>query len=317
MARQGFSFLVCPDPELLKDRIAELISSSEFTAKIFWGDEDLTKEYWQALAVPRMMAPPNAVVLRRAQEQNVEFWSKISATLATARTAIWPIFCLEGEWKTGRPALPKHIATSKFWNVAQAQTWIWQHPGLTTSTVGQEVDRFMTTHGRKLAPGVKQQLCMALPLSTIGLRNELHKILLLAGDETVITPAHLTALIKEDPFDIFGFLRDLQNPKTRCVVWGRLFQDPALANGDLVFSTIALLVREARILWHLAQNEDGKVNLPPRVKADKKHMATRLGPGPIGRIWDLALKTDTDIKTGRARPDQAMENLIRGVQDLW
>ena len=318
MTRQGFSFLVCPDPELLKDRIAELVrSSTGFTTKIFWGDEELADNYWQALNVPPMMAPPSAVVLRRAQEQNAEFWTKISQLLVMARTAIWPLFCLEGEWKAGKPILPKHLTSAKFWTTAQAKGWTWQHPGLSPSTIGAEIDRFMHAAGRTFAPKIRQQLCATLPLSTIALRNELTKILHLAGDETVITATHLEALIQNTPFDIFVFLRELQNSRTRYSVWNRVLNDPALASGDLIFPISALLVREARILWHLAQGEESKVSLPPRIKSEKKQLAQRLGLGRIGKFWDLALKTDTDIKTGLAKPDQAMENLIREIQNIW
>jgi len=46
-------------------------------------------------------------------------------------------------------------------------------------------------------------------------------------------------------------------------------------------------------------------------------LAHRLGPARIARFWDLALKADTDIKTGRVKPAQAMENLVRDAQGLW
>jgi DNA polymerase-3 subunit delta len=318
MARQGFSFLVCADPELIKDRVAELLCHSEgFSPKTFWGDEDLPAGYWQALTVPVMMGPPSAVVLRRAQDQSEEFWSKIASALAMARTSIWPIFCLEGDWKAGKPSLPKHILKGKYWATAQAKGWIWEHPGLTRNTIGQELDRFAAKHGRILAPGVKKHLSEVLPLSTIALRNELDKILLRAGDATTITLAHLDALTREDPFDIFAFLRGLQNSAGRRAAWDRILNDPAMASGDMIFPISALLVREARQLWQLAQGEDSKVVLHPGVKAEKKKLAQRLGLPRISRFWDLALKADTDIKTGRVKPAQAMENLIRDVQRLW
>lgn len=318
MAKHGFSFLVCADPELIKDRVADLLhDSGGFAAKFFWGDEELPAEYWQALTVPAMMAPPTAVVLRRAQEQGEEFWSKVSSILAMARSSIWPMFCLEGEWKAGKPAVAKHITKGKYWAVAQSKGWIWEHPGLSRNTIGQELDRFAAKNGRALAPGVKKHLCEVLPLATIALRNELDKILLRAGDATTITLSHLDALTQEEAFDIFAFLRGLQHPNGRRVAWDRVLNDPAMASGDMIFPISALLVREARQLWHLAHGEDSKVSLPPGMKADKKKLAQRLGPARIGRFWDLALKADTDIKTGRVKPFQAMEALIRDVQRLW
>ena len=85
MTRQGFSILVCSDPELIKDRVADLLHDSEFAARMFWGDEELSARYWQTLTVPSMMGPPNAVILRRAQDQPDEFWSRMEPLLAMAR----------------------------------------------------------------------------------------------------------------------------------------------------------------------------------------------------------------------------------------
>lgn len=318
MSRQGFSFLVCPDPELIKDRVHDLLrESAGFAPKTFWGDEELPPSYWQALTVPAMMAPPSAVVLRRAQEQGEDFWAKIASSLAMARASIWPIFCIENEWKAGKPSVAKHIAKGKYWTVAQSKGWIWEHPGLARTSIGREIDRFATMHGLAFAPGVKKELCATLPLSTIALRNELHKVLLRAGNETVIAQVHLDALTREDEFDIFTFLRDLQTPSGKKSAWGRTLNDPGMASGDMIFLLSALLVREARQLWHLAHGEEHKVQLHPGIKAEKKKLAQRLGPSRISLFWDLALKADTDIKTGRVKPPQAMENLIRDVQRLW
>ena len=318
MARQGFSILVCADPELIKDRVAELLEGSDgFAPQVFWGDEDLPARYWQSLTMPVMMGPPRAVILRRAQDQGEDFWTKIESALAMARTTIWPMLCLEGEWKAGKPAIAKHIAKGRYWTVARTKGWTWEHPGLSRNTIGLELDRFATRHGLAFAPGVKKHLGESLPLSTIALRNELNKILLRAGDDTTITPAHLDALTTEEPFDIFAFLRGLQTPAGKKAAWDRILNDPAMASGDMIFPISALLVREARQLWQLAHGEDGKVIMHPGVKAEKKKLAQRLGPLRIGRFWDLALRADTDIKTGRLKPAQAMECLIRDVQRLW
>lgn len=317
MVRQGFSFLLCPDPELLKDRIAELLDGTGFAARVFWGDEDLPANYWQTLAVPAMMGPPNAVVLRRAEERDEEFWSRMDSVLAMARSSIWPLFCLESEWKSGKPSPPKAATKGRYWDTARRKGWIWEHPGLSRATVGQELDRFAARHGLTFAPGVRKTLAESLPLSTIALRNELEKILLLTGDDKAVRPEHLETLQREEPFDIFAFLRALQSPDGRRRAWDSLLNDPAMADGDMVFPISSLLVREARQLWQLLHGEDSKVQLYPSMKSQKQRLARQLGPARIARLWDLALRTDTDIKTGRMRPDQALESLVRDAQRLW
>lgn len=317
MPRQGFSFLICSDPELLKDRLGELLQEEGFTAKIFWGDEDLTPLYWQTLTVPSMMGPPNAVVLRRANDQPDEFWGKIENLLAMARSSIWPIFCLEAEWKAGKPAVAKAVTKGRYWPVAQKKGWVWEHPGLSRTTIGQELDRFSRQHGLTYGPGVKKILAETLPLSFIALRNELEKILLLAGEDATIRADHLDALDVADGFDLFAFLRSLQRPEGRQKAWQQALNDPAMAGGDMVFPIAAMLVREARQLWQLLHGEDSKVSLYPSLKNEKKRLAERLGPERIARFWDMALQADTDIKTGRLKPPQAMENLIKEAQRSW
>ena len=317
MDRQGFSFLVCADPELIRDRVEELLEGRGFAARVFWGDEDLTDRYWQTLTVPSMMGPPNAVILRRAQEQPDEFWGRIEPLLAMARPSVWPIFCLESEWDKGKPKTAKAVTKGKYWAAAQKRGWIWEHPGLTRSNIGQELDRFAARHGLAFAPGVKKTLAESLPLATIALRNELEKILLLAGGAKTIQPEHLTVLGSDDPFDLFSFLRSLQSPQGRRQAWDRLMNDPAMASGDMVFPVSSLMLREARMLWQLLHGEDGKVQLYPSLKAEKANLAKRLGPVRISRFWDLVLKADTDIKTGRLKPAQVMENLVKDAARLW
>jgi DNA polymerase-3 subunit delta len=317
MTRQGFSFLVCSDPELLKDRIGELLEGQGFAVRTFWGDEELPDRYWQTLTIPSMMGPPNAVVLRRAQDQDEEFWSRMEPLLAMARPSVWPMFCLEGEWKSGKSNTPKTITKYKCWPAAQKRGWIWEHPGLSRTTTGQELDRFASRYGLVFAPGVKKTLAESLPLSTIALRGELEKILLLAGEEKTIQPAHLTALNVEEAFDIFSFLRSLQTPAGRRNAWDRLLNDPAMSGGDMVFPVSSLMVREARQLWQLLHGEDSKVQLYPSLKTEKKRLAQRLGAARIGRFWDIVLQADTDIKTGRLKPAQAMENLVKEAARLW
>lgn len=317
MTRHGFSFLLCADPELLKDQIALLLKDSGFAPRIFWGDEEMDARYWQALTVPAMMGPHNAVVLRRAQEQNDEFWNRLEPLLAMVRPSVWPIFCLENEWKKGKPPAPKNITKGKFWTVAGKRGWIWEHPGLSRATLGQELDRFATRHKILFPPKIKANLVQSLPLSSIALRHELEKIRLLLGEEKTVRPEHLTALEGDDPFDLFAFLNALQNPSARHTVWARLLGDPAMSSGDILFPVCSLLLREARQLWHLAHGEGNKVQLFPKQKMEKTELAKRLGPARISRLWDMVLRADTALKTGRLKQNQALESLIKEALALW
>lgn len=302
---------------MLKEHIQELLDGSGFAPKVFWGDEELPPQFWQSMTVAVMMGSPCAVVLRRAQEQSEEFWTKLAPVLAMARKSIWPIICLEGDWKAGKPAITKAVSKEKFWPVAQKNRWVWEHPGLSKSTLGAELDRFSAKHGLRFGQGVKQVLVDSLPTVTIALRHELDKILLLAGEDKIIQLTHLDAMSRENPFDLFEFLRFVQTPATRHKAWNRILNDPAMASGDMLFPFSAVLIREARQLWQLAVGEDDKVQLYPRLKDEKKRLATQLGTARISMLWELALRADTDVKTGRLRPAQVLEALVKDVQRLW
>lgn len=183
--------------------------------------------------------------------------------------------------------------------------------------IGRELDAFAQEHGLTWGPGVKKVLVESLPLTVIALRHELEKILLLLAGEAVVTLEHLAAVQSEHEFDIFSFLRALQTPSGRKSTWETVLNDPAMTSGDLLFPITALLIREARILWLLAHDEDARVNLYPSLKREKKTLAKKMGPKKIGQIWDFALQADTDVKAGRVRPDQALERLVNHVQRLW
>ena len=68
MSRPGFSFLVCPDAEMVREKADSLLSSASpaFVRRVYWGDEDLAPGFWEDLTVQSLMAQPKAVVLRRA-----------------------------------------------------------------------------------------------------------------------------------------------------------------------------------------------------------------------------------------------------------
>ena len=59
--RPGFTFLVCPDPEMVKRRFERLMASSGggFARQVFWGDaDDFDAAYWQALSSVSLFAEP-------------------------------------------------------------------------------------------------------------------------------------------------------------------------------------------------------------------------------------------------------------------
>ena len=68
MQRAGFSFLACPDPEIVRERVERQLADSgqPFSREVFWGDEELGAPFWSALTVGSLFAGRRAVILRRA-----------------------------------------------------------------------------------------------------------------------------------------------------------------------------------------------------------------------------------------------------------
>lgn len=320
MSRPGFTFCICPDPELIRDHITSLLDRHATGPRhvvTFWGDEDIPNAFWQALAVPDLMGQFRAVILRRAQGLDAAFWDQLEGQLRGARRTIWPFFCLEGEWQKKGPSLPRPLTRQKYWAVAQKRQWVWQSPGLTSSSLPGFLQKWAGQRGITFERGVMQQLAAGLPRNTFAVKNELQKLELLLGERTSVTMADLTIFADRMDMDIFSFLSAVQNRGAGLAAWKKVLCDPAVSSEDLLFPFLGLLLRETRILWQLAAGEEDRVSLYPKLKQQKRQFAARLGLGRLSRIPDLALDAETSVKTGRKGPDQAMEFLLHELITLF
>lgn len=135
--------------------------------------------------MPVMMGP-SAVILRRAQDQGEDFWTKIESALAMADDHL--AHALPGRRMENRQTgHHKHIAKGRYTGPWPGQGWTWEHPGLSETPSAWSWTASRPAMVWLSAPGVKSLPGQILPLSTIALRNrELNKILLRAGDDTTI-----------------------------------------------------------------------------------------------------------------------------------
>ena len=320
MTRPGFTFCICPDPELTRDHITTLLDrhiSGPRNIVTFWGDEDIPDAFWQALAIPDLMGGFRAVVLRRAHGQDVAFWNRLAAQLKGARRTIWPFFCMEGDWQKKGPTIPKTLTRQKYWTVAQNQKWVWQSPGLNASSLPAWLKQWAEQRSITFEQGVQHHLAVNLPQGSFAVKNELEKLELLLGDRRTVTMADLTIFAGRMDMDIFTFLSAIQNKGRGLTAWKKVLCDPAVSSEDLLFPFLGLLMRETRILWQLAAGEEDKVSLYPSLKQQKKQFAARLGPDRLSRIFDLVLDAETGVKTGRKGADQAMEYLLKELITLF
>jgi len=310
MERPGFTFLACPDPEIIRERVDRLLADTKtaFAKEVFWGDEEIGASYWNALTVPSLLGGRRAVVLRRAEACPPEFWSALAPALRGFNDAVWPFFCLEGPFDRKGPKLPKGLADQPFYKVAVKRKWVFTSPGLTRRDMGPRLADWAAGRGLALGPGVAEGLAAALPPDLARADNELAKLELALGDRTEIELADLALLTYHEGMDGFAFLDALSSRRDPAAVWREIF-DKELAGEEMVFPFLGLLLYEARTMWRLAAGEGSDIRLPPYVLEKKQAMARRLGAAGLARIFEAAFTAEAGIKSGARRPDQAMERL--------
>jgi DNA polymerase III subunit delta len=322
MQRPGFTFLACPDPEIIRERVDRLLADADqpFAKEVFWGDEELGAPFWNALTVSSLFGGARAVVLRRAEACPAEFWPRLAPVLRGFNPEVWPFFCLEGPFDRKGPKIPKTLAEQPFFKVAEKRRWLVASPGLTRRDMGPRLADWAARRRLSLGPGVAEALASALPPDLARADSELAKLELSLGDRSEIEMGDLALLSFHEGMDGFAFLDALAGRRDPAAVWREIF-DQALAGEEMIFPFLGLLLYEARTMWRLAAGEGDDIRLPPSVRSKKEAMARRLGPAGLARMFEVAFTAEAGIKSGARRTDQAMEWLtaelfrILGGQD--
>ncbi len=317
-ARPAFSFCLCPDAGLSTDWIEKTLvqSGQVWRKKTYWADEGLSDAFWQDLSVPGLLAEPKALVIRRANALLAEQWRELSQALSGRKQHVWPFFCLEGEWNRGKPALPAVLQKTKCFAFAEKQGWVWRNPGHSRASLRKELEKWLRERNIKAPSTVLDSLCSVLPLNACALQLELEKLGLHLDGRQSLETSDLELFTAHVEIDIFAFLQALQKRKETVRVWTKILQDQAQGGGFL-FPFLGLMGSEARTMWQLTGPEAGSVRLPPAIKDNKIRLARALGRQKIIRIFDLLLQAETDVKSGRSDPDQALEILVVNLGRLF
>ena len=80
---------------------------------------------------------------------------------------------------------------------------------------------------------------------------------------------------------------------------------------SLLFSLVALLARELRLLWQLWAGEKARVH--PNEAAFKKQLAARLGPTALAEGFSTVMDAELQVKSGRRSPGQSLEYLAASM----
>lgn len=319
MSRPGFLFCICPDWEICRQFIEKKLDQDSRTwkRKLFWADEELGDDFWEALISKGLFQDYRAVIIRRAENLTTSSWNKFHPVLSSFRPYVWPFFCIEKDWSRNKPQIPAVLQKQKFWKLAQQKNWIWQSSGLNRDSLP---DYLLDWAKKRDLHFSKPAFDLALNMFSFdasALKNELAKLELQVQGRKEIGPKDLEIITYQTDMDVFAFLTALQSKGKEIQVWRKIFRNEAGANAEMVFQFLGLLLREARTLWQLLFGEQNKVYLPPKVMTDKANLARKMGAWQLMELWTQALEAEANIKSGDYSPDQALEILTSNLMELF
>lgn len=323
MNRPRYLFLVCPDPQIVKSHMDERLRASGqegWEIKTFWGDDDdpLPATFWTDLTIKSLFPQPKALVIRRAHALKADQWDKLDAGVKGLSADIFPIFCLEGQWKGKKAPVPATLSRRSIFKKAKGEGWIWESQGLDKRSLGEFVRAWAGRNGLTFEPGADRALVMALPVDGVAARLELEKLELAAGDEKVVRREHVGLVAQVGEMEFFDLMDNLGKRGAEAAVWKRVIDDHFKSSKDqMLFNLIGFLASQARMYWMLMSGEESKVKAHPYVKQLKTPIARRLGRSGIARMIDLALDAEMSVKTGERRYEEVLDILIAGLIDLF
>lgn len=317
MERPGFYFGICPDAALLRETLERDILAP-FAAEapelaIFWGDEDLDRRFWDALTLQGLGVSLKILVVRRAQEFPSETWKRLSQALATPRSGVFPVFCLEGPWEKGKPKLSAAIAHLKCLAFADKKGWIWRSAGLDGRSLRSYLQKQAKERGLRLSSDAVNMLAERLIPEASAVHGVLEQLSLAVKGGTVEAPLvrQVTEFAAEGV--IFDLIRHLERGNST-EVWKTLVREGD-GGESLLFPLLSLLAREGRLLWQMQAGE--KVYCPQYVETEKRRLAKSLDFPGLTRLFETLEQAEYGVKSGAVQPVQAVERLAANLLLLF
>jgi DNA polymerase-3 subunit delta len=329
MAHPAFLICLCPDSRLLQVRLEHLLSvhapegGGVRQRFVFWGDEGLTPAFWEHMTLQGLFARPKAVILRKTEVLPVKILEgQLSPALVSAvapdgrsqRPSVLPLICLEGGFERGKPKVPAHIQRLPFYTVAARFGFMDATPPLSESGLASYIRDEAARLDIRLHAGETSRLAAMLPPDAALIGAEMEKLALLRNADGRLPEGAVDAVDTARELSIFEMMRIVQYHKRAPELWKRILED-RLSGETSVFGFIALLLREARLLWQSLAGPPPE--LSPQTAAQKKLAARNLGRAGIARLWDIALQAEKGIKSGERSPEQAFELLAADLFMLF
>lgn len=313
--KPGFCFLICPDAELLRERLELWLkkfppASGERERLLFWGDEEPEARFWDSLVQQGLFAAPRAVIVRRANEWKAGIWKNLSGTLARVPEAIWPFLCLEVGFERGKFKIPAHIQKSRCYSFAEKNGWIWSDKGLGEGGLARFVAEKAKKAGAVFAPEAMRLFCEGAAPDAAAITNELEK-LALAANGAPIGPEMISQSFGMLETDAFTCIRKLEAGDI-AGAWSEVAKGSA---NEPLFLFIALLSREFRQLWQILAGENPRMH--PAEASRKRSLAISLGRARVAKGFSALADAEWQVKSGRRSPGQALEFLLSEVCGIF
>lgn len=319
-AHPGFYFCICPDADLAKDQVRLLLrqhfgeQTQKWNQAVFWADDGLESNFWQALSVQNLFGTGQVIILRNAQLLLADDWKKLNKALSVVTPGVWLFIFMEVAFEKGQAKIPAHVKRLKCFEFATSKGWVWSAEGLGGKELRAYVQSKLDALGLEASSELFKELLTVLPAEAGAINLELEKLALSLEKGQKQLDKSVLALLGQDPeIDVFKLLRHVQAGGRADEVWAIILTSHT--KDKILFPFLGALLREARILWQLLFGEN--VYLPGSLLAEKKALARQLGVRALGQLWDMALSAEQGLKSGSLSEEQALERLVSELFGLF
>ncbi len=321
MSRPAFYFCICPDAGLIKKHIELLqeqhpasggLGSSTWERHVYYGDSELPQVFWEHLTLQGLFGVPRLIILRHAQNIVAARWKQLSESLASPNPSSWLILCLEGTWEKKQPKIPAHIAKQKCLGFADKKGWIWRHSGLDTRSIKGYIKEKAGTFGLVFHADALEALSQSVLPDAVAIDGELQKLSLMAPQGQVsLDMVGSGTYVPES--DIFSFISCIQAGNITAA-WREIYRSQKDVEA-LFFPLLALLHREAKLLWQILAGEQVRVH--PQAARQKELCAKHLGFKGIAGILSAITRAEYYVKSGERSVEQTLEALVADLVLLF
>ncbi len=316
--REGFFFCICPDSEIIKDFIDNRISSlpGNWKKKVLWGDEEITSEFLRVFQNSSLLGENIYLVLRKAELAPMEFWDALSPLLKRFNPDVFPFFCVESDWKKGKPSIPEAISKKKYYLFAKKKKWIFLHEGVTPAFTSQYVRQWAKKRSLTIPPETLHYMLEIFPPYLAGIKKELEKLEVQLKEKNILEPSDMEVIspfLKQNTFEIINTIESWEPSSTQKLI--SLINQANYTSREEILPFLHLLFREARILWKIYWGE--KTPLPNWVVNKKIPIARRLGKEGLQKIWNILVEAEISLKSSHLSPSEKFYHMVMELHRLF